>query len=109
QSRAVGHAVKPVAQQLTLLQGDGFANQDQEGGLKRVLRIMDTPKYAAAYTQHHRPMPPDQRFKGAFVLAPHETVQQSCRRQSAAAPAKGRTANLPQGTAWLIGRHVLAP
>jgi hypothetical protein len=72
---AKSNAIKPTAYRLSLANGGGLAEQDQEGGLKSVIDVGFLPEQAAANTANHRPMPLDQSGEGQRVLAFEKTEQ----------------------------------
>src|SRR6516225_6189368 len=50
----VGHTVEPVGDQLPRQDRGGLADEDQKGGLERVLRVVVIAEDTAAYPPHHR-------------------------------------------------------
>jgi hypothetical protein len=73
-SGLVGHAIKPVGQQLGRTEARRLAEQDQESSLKGVLSIIVVREIAAANAPDHRGMTPHQRFQRHAVPA-HEPTQ----------------------------------
>ena len=75
---AVGHLMQPGAQRVLHPERPGFADQDQEGRLERILGLMLVTQYRPASLEHDRPVPLDQGGKGELgrLAAAREPLQE---------------------------------
>jgi hypothetical protein len=76
QSDTLGHAVKPGCETRGPAQRAGLAGEDEEGGLKGILRRVNVAEHAPAQALHHRAVTLHQRPKRGLVALPGITVQQ---------------------------------
>ena len=73
----VGDPVEPVARAGPAGRWSAaFADQDEEGGLERVLGVVGVAEDAAADAQHHRPVPADERGERGLVAGVEEPAEQ---------------------------------
>src|SRR5262249_55080586 len=107
QRRLVSHAIKPVSDHLPWLNGRCFANEDEEGGLERILSVMVAVEDTAADTPNHRAMPPHQGYKRPFVTAADVVLEQLPIVQPRRIPPKHSPANMLDDLARLASRHLL--
>jgi len=77
--------MKPTAQGLMFANGNGPADQEQEGRLEAVLCVLSLGKHLPTDTQNHWPMPSDERGEGSLVLPGLEGGQQLTVAEKAAA------------------------
>ena len=68
--------MKPASDRALLTNGTGLSGQNQEGGLKNVLGIMDVPQHSTTNAQHQLAVPPKQRREGRLVAPESELLQQ---------------------------------
>src|SRR5205823_5836083 len=66
--RAVGYFVQPVAERLRPLKGTGLLNQDEEGCLEGVLRVVLIPQHTATDAKDQRAVAAEDRLEGALVM-----------------------------------------
>lgn len=62
-----GYAMQPARQRRSAADGSGLAGERQERGLECVLGQLMVAEYAAADSQHHRTMPPDEQLECVAV------------------------------------------
>ncbi len=72
----VRDAVEPLGHGLAVAQAARLANEDEEGGLERVLDLLRVVEPSAADGQDHRPVSGDQFLEGRFVPAADEPLEQ---------------------------------
>ena len=60
--------VQPTAHGALSTNGARLSTQDQEGRLKGILGIVSTMRDAAAGSEHHWPVSPEQSLKGGLVV-----------------------------------------
>ncbi len=72
----VGDPEQPAAQGIPPADGGGFAEEHQEGRLERILRLVPIVQDAPAGAQDHGAVPPDDGFKGRFILEMDETLEE---------------------------------
>src|SRR5271166_2368493 len=65
--RLMRHAVKPVADHLSLPDRPCLTNEDEEGRLKGILGVVVVAKDTATDTPDHRSVPPHKRFNSGIV------------------------------------------
>jgi hypothetical protein len=70
------HAKEPARQRVTPPDCAGSSHQNQEGGLKRILGVVEVAQDILADSLHHRTVPFDQGGKGRFIPAAHEELEQ---------------------------------
>src|SRR5262249_10173155 len=73
--------VKPACQRLPLADRTSFTDEDEEAGLKGVLRVGLVAQHPAANLQHHWPMTVQQSLEGSLVLLVLEPLEQLMVRQ----------------------------
>jgi hypothetical protein len=77
--RAAGDSVEPTCQLFLVCDRASLASQYQKGRLKGILGRVMVAQHAPTYSQHHGPVPLDQRRKrrlSAFVAAGDEPFKQ---------------------------------
>ena len=70
-----GRSIEPVAHQTAPSQSCRLAHQHEKGGLEAVFNVGLVVEDTSANTQNHRPVPPNQGFKGVFVSLADEKLQ----------------------------------
>jgi hypothetical protein len=76
QRPVVGHSVEPIANPFPSLQREGLPHQDEKGFLESVVGIVRVSQNTAANAQHHRPVPPHQRFESGLFPPSEEVLQE---------------------------------
>src|SRR5262245_37942869 len=71
-----GHPVEPAADLRAGVDRRRLADQDEEGGLEGVLRVVPCPQDAAADPPDHRPVAVHERLQRRRLLAAQEALQQ---------------------------------
>jgi hypothetical protein len=66
-----------------------------EGGLERVLRVVDVAEHAPAHAQDRRSVPPDQGLEGGLVIAVQEGTEQLAVGLLIAFPLGGQVPDVP--------------
>lgn len=82
QGAAIGHFVHPARHRLAPADGGRLAGQGQKCCLKGVLGVVFIAQQAAAHTEDHALVPPDQQLKRRFIAQPREALQQFGVRQT---------------------------
>src|SRR5262249_32787281 len=103
---AVGHAEEPVAHLLARPDRGGLVDEDEEGGLERILGVVVVSEDTAAHTQHHRAVPGQQRLEGGLVPPGDEPLQQLAVRRADPAGHLRRPAQPLQDPVHGTGCHV---
>jgi hypothetical protein len=78
---ATSDSEQPARDRFAPADGPGPVGQNQEDGLKGVLRIVRVVKHAPTDPEHHRAVPDHYRFKGHLrgLIAPRDEVVQELR------------------------------
>src|SRR5262245_15105671 len=82
--RAKRDAIEPTRQLLARTDRVRLAGQDQEGGLKRILGILQPADYAMAHSEDHCPVAADQGSESGFI-----STAKKIREQLTIAPLPG--------------------
>jgi hypothetical protein len=92
QSGAVGDSVQPIRNHLSWPDRGCFAGKDKKGCLERIFGVVVIADDSKADSEHHLPVPADERLKSCFVFSINEGSQQvavgflrSIRRESRSA------------------------
>jgi hypothetical protein len=109
QSDALGDPVEPTARRVPLGNGTGFANEDEESGLKSIFGIVWVRENATADAQDHRAMSSQDGFKGGLILSDNEALQELSVGQGPGGPRASQLADVPQDSASLFAPHVRLP
>ena len=110
--RPVRHRVEPGAEGVPDPEAGGLLDQDQEGRLERVERVVGVGQPGATDAQDHRPVAVHQRRERQFRrLAPvvREPLQQLAVGQVADHADVEQRADLPQDGPIPLDRHGSAP
>ncbi len=76
QGGSVGHFVEPARHRIAPGKRDRPAREQEEGCLEDVLGLMPVEQQAPRQALYHRPVAPDQGFKGGFRAVQDELLQQ---------------------------------
>src|SRR5580704_9485481 len=82
QCGAIGHEIKPTGQRFARSDGTCLAGQHQKRGLEAFFSIMVIALDPRADAKNHGAMTSNQGYKGSFVPAGNETLQQLSVRQT---------------------------
>jgi hypothetical protein len=86
-----GHAIEPVRDFFAVAQSRSFADENQKGRLKRILRIVMIAEGAPAHIPDHGREPSNQPCQGAFILGLYEPEHQLAIRPCTLCPRQDRT------------------
>ena len=104
------HLVQPGSQRVAHPEAAGLAHQNQESGLKGILRVVRIGQYAPANAQDHRPMPLDQggeRLLGRIAPLGREPLEKLAVGQLTDRADREECAKLPHDAAILSQGHGL--
>lgn len=71
-----GDPVQPVVQQIPVLNRPRLADQNEKGGLKRILRVVGIAEHTPAHAEHHRPVSAHKGRERTLIAMGHEIIQQ---------------------------------
>ena len=76
QGQPVRHGVQPARDRFNFADGAGFAGENQEGRLERILGIVLVAADAPAHAIDHRPMPYEESDERRFLLPADESLEE---------------------------------
>src|SRR5262249_47945228 len=96
----------PVGEQLRRGDRRRPADEDEEGGLKRIFGVVVVVENPATDAPHHRSMPLDKGRKRRLITTADEVLQQLPIGEPCPIPQKHRPAKVVDTRALLPGRHI---
>src|SRR5438105_4842218 len=72
----MGNAIEPVPHHGPRLDGGGPPDEDQEGRLQRIFRILLLAEHATAYAPDHPAVPVDEGLYGLLVASAEKVFEQ---------------------------------
>src|SRR6516165_7631760 len=103
----MGDAVQPVVKRLRVSNAFRLADQDEEGGLKRVFGVVVIAQETAAYAPDHRAVPPHEGRKSRPVSAADVVPQQLRIGRPSPIVERHRATEELQNLAHLAGWHLI--